>query len=141
MTIDPNLDATQIRQGVLHLSRRLRAEKADNELSDGQFSVLACLYRHGAHTLGGLAEHERVSPPSMNRTVNCLEGSGYVERAADPTDGRRVLISLTPEGHDMVARTVVQRDAWIDTRLRDLSPEERETLTRAAEIMRRLATA
>ncbi|RLP75509.1 MarR family transcriptional regulator [Mycetocola tolaasinivorans] len=141
MTIDPNLDATHIRQGVLHLSRRLRAEKADNEVSDGQFSALACLYRHGPHTLGQLAEHERVSAPSMNRTVNCLEKSGYVGRASDPSDGRRVMISLTSEGHELVSQTVLQRDAWIDTRIRDLSPEDRDTLTRAAEIMRRLATA
>ncbi len=39
-------------------------------------AVLGCLYRHGELTVGELAAHERVQPPSMTRTVNCLEEGG-----------------------------------------------------------------
>ena len=83
-------ESSELRMSIFRLARRLRAERADDSLSDGQFAVLAHLSIHGAHTLGALAERERVSPPSMNRTVNCLEESGYLRREGDPDDGRRV---------------------------------------------------
>ena len=77
--------------------------------------MLGVLYRHGPHTLSELAERERVSAPSMNRTVNCLEESGYLTRTADDVDRRKVNIALTDAGRDVVEETArSQRDAWLD---------------------------
>ena len=115
-------------------------ERVDPTLSDGQFAVLGWLNKHGPLTLTQLAEHERVSAPCMNRTVNCLEEAGYLMREADEADRRRSNIRLTDSGRDLVARTLTQRDAWLTTRLRDLSKEDRAALARAAELMGDLAT-
>ena len=38
----------------------------------------------------------------MNRTVNCLEESGYVARTPDEQDRRKVNVSLTDAGREMV---------------------------------------
>jgi DNA-binding MarR family transcriptional regulator len=65
--------SAELRMATFRLARRLRAQKADQALSDAQFAVLGVLYRSGPRTLTELAEAERVSAPSMNRTVNCLE--------------------------------------------------------------------
>ena len=132
--------SAELRMATFRLSRRLRAQKADQGLSDAQFAVLGVLYRHGALTLTELAEQERVSAPSMNRTVNCLEESGYVERVADDLDRRKANITLTSSGRDVVKTTISQRDAWLTTRLRELSKDDRATLARAAELMGGLAT-
>jgi DNA-binding MarR family transcriptional regulator len=132
--------STALRMSTLRLARRLRAERVDPTLSDGQFAVLGWLNKHGPLTLTQLAEHERVSAPSMNRTVNCLEEAGYLVREADETDRRRSNIRLTDSGRDLVTRTLTQRDAWLTTRLRDLSKEDRAALARAAELMGDLAT-
>ncbi len=129
-----------MRMATLRLARRLRAEKADDDLSDGQFAVLAALYVHGPHTLGALAEREHISPPSMNRTVNCLEGLGSLAREADAEDRRKVNISLTEAGTTVVDETVKKRDRWLTRQMREITPEERATLASAAEIIRRLAT-
>ena len=48
--------ARELRMAVFRLARRLRSERADDSLSDGQFAVLAHLSVHGPHTLGALAE-------------------------------------------------------------------------------------
>jgi len=101
--------------------------------------VLAALRVHGPHTLGELADRERVSAPSMNRTVNCLQESGYITRSADETDGRKVVISLTDSGRGVVDETARRRDAWVEAALAELSTEEREAIARAAEIMERMA--
>lgn len=129
-----------LRLATFRLARRLRAEKADDQVTDGQYVVLGALYAQGPLTLSGLAERERVSAPSMNRTVNCLEESGYVQRDVDAIDRRKTNISLTDSGHEIVTRTLSLREAWLDDALKSLSPEDRAVLTRAAELMEVLAT-
>jgi DNA-binding MarR family transcriptional regulator len=131
--------AHQLRLTVLRLARRVRAERADDAMSDGRLSVLALLANEGAQTLGSLAEHERVTPPSMNRTINALVESGLVTRVADASDGRKVVIDLSDAGRTLVKETRRKRDAWFSARLAKLSPEERATLDAAAPILRRLA--
>jgi DNA-binding MarR family transcriptional regulator len=131
--------SSDLRMGTFRLARRLRAEKSDDDLSDGQFSVLAALFLHGPHTLSSLAERERVSAPSMNRTVGFLEELGYLTRVADTEDKRRVTIALTPSGTDTVKATVKKRDAWLTHVLKALTPEERATIADAAAIMQRMA--
>ena len=132
--------SSELRLATFRLSRRLRAEKTDEALSDGQVAVLGVLFRHGAQTLTQLAERERVSAPSMNRTVNCLEETGYLQRVADDVDRRKANISLTDAGRELVKATTSKRDAWLTMRLRELSKEDRAVLARAAELMGGLAT-
>jgi DNA-binding MarR family transcriptional regulator len=131
--------SAELRVGVGRLSRRLRAEKADTDLSDGQISVLSTLFRDGAHTLSQLSELERVTPPSMSRTVNALEQAGYLQRTEAPDDGRKVLLSVTDAGRDVIRETRRRRDAWLFQRLKELSPEQRRVLSEAAAIMKELA--
>ena len=131
--------AHQLRLTVLRLARRVRAERADDAMSDGRLSVLSLLSNEGAQTLGSLAEHERVTPPSMNRTINALVEAGLVTRVADASDGRKVVIDLSDAGRTLVRETRRKRDAWFSARLAKLNPEERATLDAAAPILRRLA--
>ena len=132
--------ASELRLSVMRLRRRLANERhPDNELSLNQMAVLGALYRNGDLALGELAAHERVQPPSMTRTVNCLEEGGYVARRPHETDGRQVLVTLTESGRATVLADRARRDAWLAMRLRDLTPEERAVLRQAAPILERLA--
>ncbi|WP_322411092.1 MarR family transcriptional regulator [Microbacterium invictum] len=132
-------EASDFRMATFRLARRLRAERAIDSMSDGQFAVLAALKMHGSHTLGELAERERVTAPSMNRTVNCLEEAGYLTRTPDAADRRKVNITLTPTGLDVVEETVRRRDAWLELALSELPPAERRLLADAAAVMRKVA--
>ena len=129
----------QLRHTILRLARRVRAERADDAMSDGKLSVLFILANEGAQTLGSLSEHERVTPPSMNRTINALVEAGLVTRVADATDGRKVAIDVTDAGRRLVKETRRRRDAWFASRLNTLSADERATLDAAETILRRLA--
>ncbi|SIS01979.1 MarR family winged helix-turn-helix transcriptional regulator [Microbacterium sp. RURRCA19A] len=131
--------ASELRMATFRLARRLRAERAVDTMSDGQFAVLAALSIHGEHTLGQLADRERVTAPSMNRTVTLLEEAGYLTRTPDDDDRRKVTIALTDAGRLVVAETVRRRDAWLEAALAALGEEERRTLGAAAEIMRKVA--
>ncbi|MBM7464155.1 MarR family winged helix-turn-helix transcriptional regulator [Microbacterium dextranolyticum] len=142
---DPGLEtdlateASEFRMATFRLARRLRSQRAIDTMSDGQFAVLAALSAHGPHTLGELAERERVSAPSMNRTVNCLEESGYLTRTPDETDRRKVNIALTDAGREVVVETVRRRDSWLEQAFAELSASQREILRAAGDLMREVA--
>lgn len=131
--------AAGLRVAVARLSRRLRAEKAVDDLSDSQYSVLAYLVREGPRAVGQLSDFERVTPPSMNRTVNCLVDAGYVERMSTPEDGRKVLVQTTASGRALVTETRRRRDAWLVRRLEELAPAQRDVVAEATAIIRDLA--
>jgi DNA-binding MarR family transcriptional regulator len=135
--------ASALRISVMRLSRRMRSERdPDSELLPvGQLSVLGALFRHGECTVGELAALERVQPPSMTRTVNCLEEGGYVVRRRSDTDGRQVVVALSEQGRTTLAADRRRRDAWLAQRLRDLTPDERSVLRQAAPLIERLAQA
>ncbi|MDT3316625.1 MarR family transcriptional regulator [Microbacterium sp. KSW4-11] len=131
--------ASDFRMATFRLARRLRSQRAVDTMSDGQFAVLAALKVHGPHTLGELAERERVSAPSMNRTVNCLEELGYLSRTPDENDRRKVVIELTDSGREVVVETVRRRDSWLEHAFEDLTATQRATLVKAAAIMQEVA--
>ena len=117
----------------------MRLERVDGDVTDGQLSVLFVLTKHGPQTLGSLSEHDKVSPPSMNRTVNRLVESDLVTRTASPDDGRKVLIDITAGGREIVTETQRRRAAWFSRQLDLLSTSQRAVLDDAAPILRELA--
>jgi len=132
--------ASELRLSVMRLRRRLTNERhPDNEQSIGAMAVLGCLHRHGAMTVGALAQRERVQPPSMTRTVKCLEADGHVIRRPHETDGRQVVVEITDRGREIVLADRARRDAWLARRLDELTTDERAVLRQAAPILEKLA--
>jgi DNA-binding MarR family transcriptional regulator len=133
--------ASELRLSVMRLRRRLAGEREPgNELSVGALSALGVLFRTGECTVGQLADHERVRPPSMTRTVSCLVDAGFVVRRSDEHDKRQVLISISDQGKQTLLADRRRRDAWLALRLRELTPHERAVLREAAPLIERLAT-
>jgi DNA-binding MarR family transcriptional regulator len=75
----------------------------------------------------------------MTRVVVALEGMGLVTRTPHPTDGRQVIIGLTPTAEHLLTEEARAREAWLSGQLQELTPEERTVLREAAEIMGKLA--
>ena len=130
--------ANDLRLACMRISRRVRFESTQ-EVAPHQFSVMARLEDH-ALTPREIAEIECVSPPSMTRTVAGLVDRGLVTRTDDPMDGRRVFISLTEEGLLLLSETRRRRDAWMATRLKGISADDREVLAKATAILTRVAS-
>ena len=134
--------ASQLRVSVMRLARRLRNERdPENPLGVGAISVLGVLLRHGESTVGQLAAHERVQPPSMTRTVNCLVDDGYAVRRPSETDGRSTLVEISDKGRQILLADRRRRDAWLARQLKDLTPDERDLLRQVAPLIERLASA
>jgi DNA-binding MarR family transcriptional regulator len=125
-------------QAVGLLVRRVRAAAASHELSLTESAVLSRLDKDGPATTAELARAESVKPQSMGATIAALEEIGLVERKPHPTDGRQMNLELTAKG---AAVRKSRRDAkrtWLAQAIAQLEEDERETLFRAGEIIRRL---
>ena len=111
-----------------------------DELTLSESSALARLDRGGPATAAALARLEQISPQSMGATLASLELRGLIERSADPDDGRRVILSTTDAGLQVLRE---RRNARTDELARALSsgfsPEELEQLVAAAPLLERLA--
>ena len=128
---------SDLRTACMRISRRVRFE-SPSSVAPHQFSVLVRL-TDGPRTPKELAAIEKVSAPSMSRTVNGLVALGLVARAADPTDGRQVILSLTAEGRATIKDSRRRRDQWFAARLETLTDDERALLAGATALLERVA--
>jgi DNA-binding MarR family transcriptional regulator len=132
--------AARLRMAIVRTARRLRQEAASEAsgLTPTSTAALATIERHGPLTPSEVAEIERVKRPTVTRTLGSLEREGLVERTADPADGRSTLVSINAAGRERLRRLRGRKNAYLARRMRGLSPEEVETLERAAEILERM---
>ncbi|MFD4757710.1 MarR family winged helix-turn-helix transcriptional regulator [Streptomyces sp. NPDC058439] len=66
--------------------------------------ALQAVGRDGA-TASEIGRRLGVSKQAAGKTVEKLEGLGYVERVDDPTDGRRKLVRLTARGFGLLVKS------------------------------------
>jgi DNA-binding MarR family transcriptional regulator len=131
--------ASRLRASVARVARRLRQEGLHDGATPSQLTALATLFRTGPMTIGDLAAAERVKPPTRTRIVAALEERGLVRREGSSDDGRVVHVVVTPAGRSAHEEYRKRRDAWLRKRLAGLSASERDTLSRAADLLDRLA--
>jgi DNA-binding MarR family transcriptional regulator len=142
MPQDPDVEqvAAALYVSIGLLRRRLRQLQVEGELTLPETAALSRLGRGGPTTSAALARLEQITPQSMGATLASLEARGLVARAADPEDGRRVILSLT-EGGGEVLRS--RRNAKAEQLAQALSAEftrsELEQLLAATPLIERLA--
>lgn len=145
-TPEPTLDPTEltdladdVRIAATRAVRRIRQERSSDEITDGQYSVLAALSCHGPMSPTALADEQHVQPPHMTRLINGLVAAELVRRDEHPTDRRQVVVSITDAGAVEVRETRRRRNEWLAARLVAYTPDERAVLAEAAGLLRRLA--
>jgi DNA-binding MarR family transcriptional regulator len=127
----------RLRLAIARMARRMRQEAGD-ELSPSMTAALATIEKRGPLTPSRLAELERIKRPTATRVLRRLEDEGLIERAADPSDGRSAVVSITRPGAALLKKLRSRKNAYLARRLRELPEEDVETLERAAEVLERL---
>ena len=131
--------AAALRESVGLLLRRMR-QHVPGELTLPENAAVARLSRSGPTTSSALAKLEQISPQSMGATLAGLEARGLVARRPDPDDGRRVVLSLTDAGQQVLRD---KRDARTRQLAEALSarftPDEVRLLAGAVPLLERLA--
>ena len=133
-----DLDVGEFAQTIGRVVRQMRAAAAQHELSLTESAVLARLGREGPATTAELARAENMRPQSMSAAVATLEERGLVERKPHPSDGRQTNIALTEKGAVVRSSTKDLKRAWLAQATARLADEERQILSRAGDILKRL---
>jgi DNA-binding MarR family transcriptional regulator len=121
------------------LVRRLRQVHVDGDLTLSQTSVLVRLERGGPSTPGALATLEQITPQSMGAILAALQESGLVSRSGDPTDGRRVLVSITAAGSESLQGVRDEKARRLARAMTEgFSPAEQRQLIEAIPLLQRL---
>ena len=86
---------------IARLAKHLEKALAPLELSLPQYRVLGFL-ADGSTASSALAEQMAVTPPTVTSLSDALVARGLIERHADPVDRRRLPLSLTPAGIELL---------------------------------------
>lgn len=93
-----------------------------------EYRVLASLADGGPASQAALGRRSGIHLSDLVATLNDLSARGWVERAPDPADRRRNVVTLTAAGREMLARLDVRLDAAQDALLAALPPADRAIL-------------
>ena len=117
---------------------RMATQRIQMPLPAAQARLLATIEAHGEARIGDLAAVDHCSQPTMTTQVRRLEDAGLVTRTVDPGDARAVRIRITAEGIRTLDAVRADRAAAIEPQLALLEPADRQMLTEAVEVLRRL---
>ena len=138
--VDVQEVAATLRTSIGLLLRRLRQAPTEGDLTLPESSALSRLDRGGPATAAELARQEQISPQSMGATLAAIQERGYIERRADPTDGRRYVLSVTPAGAEALHHRRSGRTQLLARALSEhFSPAELALLQETAPLLERLA--
>jgi|SRR5581483_1063713 len=126
--------AARLRLSATRLARRLRQESGAG-LSPSQQSALSVIANQGPLTLGALAEHERVAPPSITKVVSKLEADGLVVRTPDPADRRVCRVAVSADGAALLEESRRRKTAWLTERISELDDSGRRRLADALDVL------
>ena len=97
--------------------------------------VLAALSSRDGWTISELGTASLAKQPTLSKLIDRLERRGLVVRTSDPTDARRVLVSLTDQGQRSIAPVLNDAASFNRSLLADFPPEELTALKRVLRKM------
>jgi DNA-binding MarR family transcriptional regulator len=122
------------------LKRKFRAQGGFEDLTAAQVSALSHLERDGPATVSELARAEGMRSQSMGAVVAALEDAGWVKGTRDAQDGRKVLLALTPECRDRIAKARAAREDWLLRVIQsEFTPAEQAQLATGVALLKRIS--
>lgn len=94
-----------IKQLEIAVRHRLDRTLGPAGITAVQYSVLTELQAHPSVTGADLARRWHISPQSISETIVTMENDGLVVRTPNPAHRKRLNISLTPKGTELLERT------------------------------------
>ena len=104
-------------------------------LTSAQWAALAKLNETGPCSQNLLGRHTAMDVATIKGVIDRLTARGLTETGPDPEDGRRLLVSLSRAGQQLVEKAAPNALAITRETLAPLEPKEREVLM---ELLNRL---
>ena len=100
------------------------------DLTPPQFAALAKLRDVGEISQNQLGQLIAMDAATVKGVIDRLKARGYVALSRHAGDKRRLLVSLTAEGHTAIAALIPEAQAISQETMAALTPREAETLLR-----------
>jgi DNA-binding MarR family transcriptional regulator len=126
LTAKPSWLLTQL---AVHAHRLSSEGFAAADARGYHFRILAALAEFGPASQAALGRRCNMDRSDVVAAINELAERGFVERAPDPDDRRRNIVSLTKAGERQLRRLDEALDQAQDDLLGPLTAEDRQTLT------------
>ena len=118
----------QLRRAHQYASAVFQERMSALSLTPPQFSALVKIRQHGSVSQNLLGRMIDTDPATMLGIVKRLAERGYIQRAADDTHKRKISLTLTPEGNELIdLATEAAQQVSADT-LVGLSDREQQQL-------------
>src|SRR5688572_1881746 len=130
--------AALLHEQFARLSRRLRTLELPHGMTPERLSALSVIEKRGPISVTALADTEMVRPATMSRMITALVDEGLVKRSEDKSDGRGVLVSVTPKGRRAFQRAQEQRLTRFAEVVESLSDEQLAAMRDLASALERL---
>lgn len=105
------------------------------EVTLPQFRALVLLEGRGALTVAELADELGVVPSTASRMCDRLVAKKLVRRALDRSNRRRVRLTLSADGRELIGASTKRRRQQITRLLKTIPPKEQERLTHALWVL------
>ena len=135
-------DAVRLAMAVSRLRSRIRTESGmrSTGIPISQLAVLARIIDEGPTTAAALAAGEHVTQQAIAQSLATLKERGLVEKQADPSDGRKSLVTATAAGRKLRETLEASREEWLTQAIdAAVEPGERPLLSEAIELLERIA--
>jgi DNA-binding MarR family transcriptional regulator len=121
-----------VAHGLESTSKRMHAELG---ITGPQRLVLRLVGHYGQMSAGEVARTMHVHPSSVTGMLRRLEQSGLLLRRSDRDDARRAVLTLTPQGKRLNAKTAGTVEAVVERALRAISSAEVRAAQRALQVL------
>jgi DNA-binding MarR family transcriptional regulator len=136
---EPGLDraalADRLHSLAIHLLRRVKRGDEVAGLNAPRLSALSVVIYRGPISVSELAKAEGVTAPTMTRLVQALVKAELVERSADATDNRVVLLRASPAGRRTLDLARGRRLAALEELLERLDTDDIALVERAVSTL------
>jgi DNA-binding MarR family transcriptional regulator len=124
---------SDLRTVVTRLIKKLRKESVTaQQLSLTERSTLGLLLQYGGLLPSELASMEKITNQSMSQILSHLLELELIIRTNSETDKRKVVISLTEKGEQLILKMRSERDEWLEKAINaTCTAEEQEILKQA----------
>jgi DNA-binding MarR family transcriptional regulator len=117
---------------------RLASRESDLTIPHALWRALSQFEELGPMRISEFAQVDRCSQPTATTTVQRLEERGWVERAADASDARAVLVSITATGREQLQTNRQVAGERLAVRMGRLDEADRIALARAVRALHHL---
>jgi len=125
--------ASELRTVVTRLIKKFRKETATGQqLSLTERTTLGLLYNSGSMLPSELAVSEKITNQSMSQILNHLLELDLIIRTNSEADKRKVFISLTEAGQQLILQARTEKNEWIAKAITATCTDEEQEILRKA---------